>query len=69
MRFTARPSVPGWCFDPVRPRPTGLPNPEHSITSIAELLGVSPGTLDNHIPDLQELRASRIPAQLGGGAR
>lgn len=40
-----------------------LPNPEHSITSIAKLLGVSPGTLYNHIPDLQELRASRIPAQ------
>ncbi|MEV4180488.1 recombinase family protein [Streptosporangium canum] len=35
-----------------------LPNPEHSITSIAELLGVSPGTLYNHLPDLCELRAS-----------
>ena len=33
-----------------------LPNPEHSITSIAKLLGVSPGTLYNHIPDLRELR-------------
>jgi hypothetical protein len=32
------------------------PNPEHSITSIAKLLGVSPGTLYNHIPDLRELR-------------
>ncbi|MGW1621530.1 hypothetical protein [Streptomyces sp. NPDC002172] len=32
-----------------------LPNPENSITSIAKLLGVSPGTLYNHIPDLQEL--------------
>jgi DNA invertase Pin-like site-specific DNA recombinase len=36
-----------------------LPNPEASITSIARLLGVSPGTLYNHIPDLRELRASR----------
>lgn len=33
-----------------------LPNPGHSITSIARLLGVSPGTLYNHIPDLRELR-------------
>ncbi|MFI8499628.1 recombinase family protein [Streptomyces sp. NPDC085524] len=45
-----------------------LPNPEHSITSIAKLLGVSPGTLYNHIPDLQELRAAgRVPHQLTGG--
>jgi DNA invertase Pin-like site-specific DNA recombinase len=36
-----------------------LPNPEASITAIAKLLGVSPGTLYNHIPDLRELRASR----------
>ncbi|MGV9776426.1 hypothetical protein [Streptosporangium sp. NPDC003464] len=43
-----------------------LPNPEHSITSIAHLLGVSPGTLYNHIPELRELRASR-PAALEGG--
>lgn len=33
------------------------PNPEHSVTSIAKLLGVSPGTLYNHIPDLKQLRA------------
>ncbi|MFD5063839.1 MULTISPECIES: recombinase family protein [unclassified Streptomyces] len=46
-----------------------LPNPEHSITSIAKLLGVSPGTLYNHIPDLRELRASHIPAQLEAGTR
>ncbi|MGW1991361.1 recombinase family protein [Embleya sp. NPDC001921] len=46
-----------------------LPNPEHSITSIAKLLGVSPGTLYNHIPDLQELRTSRIPAQVDQGTR
>lgn len=46
-----------------------LPNPEHSITSITRLLAVSPGTLYNHIPDLQELRAGRVPAQLDGGMR
>ncbi|MEV4868629.1 recombinase family protein [Streptomyces syringium] len=46
-----------------------LPNPEHSITAIAKMLGVSPGTLYNHIPDLRELRASRIPAQLEAGTR
>jgi DNA invertase Pin-like site-specific DNA recombinase len=33
-----------------------LPNPEHSVTSIAKLLGVSAGTLYNHIPDLRKLR-------------
>jgi AcrR family transcriptional regulator len=33
-----------------------LPGPGRSITSIVKLLGVSPGTLYNHIPDLQELR-------------
>jgi AcrR family transcriptional regulator len=35
-----------------------LPNPAHSITSIAKLLGISPGTPYNHIPNLRELRAS-----------
>jgi DNA invertase Pin-like site-specific DNA recombinase len=44
-----------------------LPNPEHSITSIAKLLGVSPGTLYNHIPDLQELRVAAVPRQLEAG--
>src|SRR4051794_40338829 len=34
-----------------------LPNPDASVTAIAKLLGVSPGTLYNHIPDLRELRA------------
>ncbi|MGW2215950.1 hypothetical protein ACWCSD_13255 [Nonomuraea sp. NPDC001684] len=33
-----------------------LPNPANSITSIAKLLGVTPGTLSNHIPDLHQLR-------------
>ncbi|WP_417281735.1 recombinase family protein [Actinomadura rugatobispora] len=35
-----------------------LPNPQHSITSIAKLLGVSAGTLYNHIPELRDLRAA-----------
>ncbi|MEV6406137.1 hypothetical protein AB0M58_24760 [Streptomyces bobili] len=41
------------------------------MTSIAKMLGVSPGTLYNHIPDLRELRSSRtgIPAQLEAGTR
>ncbi|MGW0670673.1 recombinase family protein [Streptomyces sp. NPDC002746] len=43
-----------------------LPNPENSIETIAALLGVSVGTLYNHVPDLKELRGSRIPAQLEG---
>lgn len=41
-----------------------LPDPGRSITSIAKLLGVSPGTLYNHIPDLRELRADAVPRQL-----
>jgi hypothetical protein len=51
-----------------------LPDPENSITSIAsiasiaKLPGVSPGTLYNHVPDLQELRVSgRVPKQLTTG--
>ena len=35
-----------------------LPNPDASVASTARLLGVSPGTLYNHIPDLRELRAA-----------
>ncbi|MEW1626512.1 recombinase family protein [Streptomyces sp. NPDC089173] len=46
-----------------------LPNPENSIETIAALLGVSVGTLYNHIPDLKELRTSRVPAQLEGSGR
>ncbi|MFD4133621.1 recombinase family protein [Streptomyces goshikiensis] len=45
-----------------------LPNPENSIETIAALLGVSVGTLYNHIPDLKELRGSRVPAQLEGSS-
>ncbi|MDP9850273.1 DNA invertase Pin-like site-specific DNA recombinase [Streptosporangium lutulentum] len=44
-----------------------LPNPEHSVTSIAKLLGVSAGTLYNHIPDLRELRTGRNARRLGTG--
>ncbi|MFJ9615332.1 hypothetical protein [Streptomyces noursei] len=47
------------------------PNPEQSITSIAKLLGVSPGAFYNHIPDLQELREAgraTLPAQSEAGA-
>lgn len=48
-----------------------LPHLEHSITSIAKMLGVSPGTLYNHTPDPRELRAGRtgIPAQLEASTR
>ncbi|MFF0658376.1 MULTISPECIES: recombinase family protein [Micromonospora] len=46
-----------------------LPNPDASVTAIARLLGVSPGTLYNHIPDLRELRAAgRARHQLPTGA-
>ncbi|KAF3470023.1 recombinase family protein [Streptomyces sp. Tu 3180] len=41
-----------------------LPDSGRSITSIAKLLGVSPGTLYNHIPDLRELRAGAVPRQI-----
>lgn len=40
------------------------PDPGRSITSIAKLLGVSQGTLYNHIPDLQQLRAGQATAVL-----
>jgi hypothetical protein len=48
-----------------------LPNPDASVTAIAKLLGVSPGTLYNHIPDLRELRAAgrarlQLPAARNG---
>ncbi|GAA2143323.1 hypothetical protein GCM10009760_29550 [Kitasatospora kazusensis] len=46
-----------------------LPDPGRSITSIAKLLGVSPGTLYNHIPDLRELRAGAGPRQLEAPAK
>ncbi len=53
--------------DVIRAARDMLPNPAHSITSIAKLLGVSPGTLYNHIPDLRELRSGAGPKQLGTG--
>lgn len=40
-----------------------LPNPENSIETIAALLGVSVGTLNNHVPDLKQVRGSRVPSQ------
>ncbi|MFG1709882.1 recombinase family protein [Nonomuraea sp. M3C6] len=46
-----------------------LPDPGRSITSIAKLLGVSPGTLYNHIPDIRELRAGTVPRQLEAPTR
>lgn len=46
-----------------------LPDPGRSITSIAKLLGVSPGTLYNHIPDLRELRAGVVPRRLEAPVR
>ncbi|WP_446040776.1 hypothetical protein [Streptomyces sp. SID1121] len=36
---------------------------------LAKILGVSVGTLYNHIPNLKELRASRVPAPLEGDTR
>ncbi len=46
-----------------------LPDPGRSVTSIAKLLGISAGTLYNHIPELQELRAAGAEALAPGGAR
>lgn len=43
-----------------------LPDPGRSITSIPKLLGVSPGTLYNHIPDLRAgtlLRRLEVPTR------
>ncbi|MFI0214047.1 hypothetical protein [Streptomyces lydicus] len=46
-----------------------LPDPGRSITSIAELLGISPSTLHHHIPGLRELRAGALPGQLEAPAK
>lgn len=62
-RVGGRPSVVN--ADLIRAARDMLPNPEYSVTSIAKLLGVSPGTLYNHIPDLKELRASGTRRELG----
>ncbi|MFE7788696.1 hypothetical protein [Streptomyces sp. NPDC057460] len=40
-----------------------LPDPANSVTKV---LGVSVGTHCNHIPELKELRDSRVPRQLEG---
>ena len=55
-RIGGRPTVMN--ADLIRAARDMLPNPEASVTAIAKLLGVSPGTLYNHIPDLRELRAA-----------
>nr|WSX24667.1 recombinase family protein [Streptomyces tubercidicus] len=59
-----RPSVVN--DDLIRAARDMLPNPENSVTTIAKILGVSVGTLYNHITDLKELRTSRVPRQLEG---
>ncbi|MGY4906202.1 hypothetical protein [Streptomyces sp. 900116325] len=46
------------------PSATCCPTRAPPINSIAELFGVSPGTLCNHIPDLRELRAGTVLRQL-----
>ena len=46
-----------------------LRDPGRSITSIAKPLGVSPGTLSNHISDLRELRAGAVPRRLEAPTR
>ncbi|MEU0156911.1 recombinase family protein [Micromonospora fulviviridis] len=62
-RIGGRPTVMN--ADLIRAARDMLPNPDASVTSIAKLLGVSPGTLYNHIPDLRELRAAgRVRAAL-----
>ncbi|MFE5027726.1 hypothetical protein ACFRAO_31465 [Streptomyces sp. NPDC056656] len=53
----------GRCAALIRAARDLLPDPGRSTNSIAKLLGVSPGTLHNHIPDLRELRAGAVPRQ------
>jgi DNA invertase Pin-like site-specific DNA recombinase len=55
-RVGGRPSVVN--AESIRAARDMLPNPDASVTAIAKLLGVNPGTLYNHIPDLRELRAA-----------
>jgi DNA invertase Pin-like site-specific DNA recombinase len=55
-RVGGRPAVMN--ADLIRSARELLPNPDASVASIARLLGVSAGTLYNHIPDLRELRAA-----------
>ncbi|MFD5114275.1 recombinase family protein [Streptomyces sp. NPDC058391] len=66
-RVGGRPTVVN--DDLIRKAKDMLPNPENSVESIAKILGVSVGTLYNHIPELKELRASRVPAPLAGLGR
>ncbi|WP_308436299.1 recombinase family protein [Streptomyces filipinensis] len=53
-RVGGRPTVVN--DDLIRKARDMLPNPENSVESIAKILGVSVGTLYNHIPDLKQLR-------------
>lgn len=66
-RVSGRPSVA--TEEVIRAARDLLPDPGRSITSIAKLLGVSPGTLYNHIPDLRELRAGAVPRQIPAPAK
>lgn len=61
-RVSGRPTVVN--ADILRAARDMLPNPHNSVETIARLLGVSVGTLYNHVPDLKELRGSRIPRPL-----
>ncbi|MFC6021113.1 hypothetical protein ACFP2T_33690 [Plantactinospora solaniradicis] len=54
--FGGRPTVIN--ADRIRSARDLLPNPDASVASIARLLGVSPGTLYNPVPDSRELRAA-----------
>lgn len=61
-RVGGRPTVVN--DDLIRKARDMLPNPANSVESIAKILGVSVGTLYNHIPDLKQLRVSSVPKQL-----
>jgi transposase-like protein len=66
-RIGGRPSVA--TEEVIRAARDLLSDPGRSITSIAKLLDVSPGTLYNHIPDLRELRTGAVPRQLCAPAK
>ncbi|MFI0032309.1 recombinase family protein [Streptomyces albidoflavus] len=61
-RVGGRPTVVN--EDLIRKARDMLPNPANSVESIARILGVSVGTLYNHVPDLKQLRVSSAPGQL-----
>ncbi|WP_309505046.1 recombinase family protein [Streptomyces sp. KM273126] len=66
-RVGGRPHVAG--EEIIRTARDLLPDPGRSITSIAKLLGVSAGTLYNHIQDLRELCAGTVSRQLEAPAK